>query len=158
MTTLTFLVHYKGTTAFRDDPKASWVSVHISFDNTDGPLKPFTIHQTFSWEVSVSVLIKDNTAHPFSFRWLKPLWLFYPNVGKTTWNRTLHSTNPDSLQMRLRPSTVQKQCLAWQSGHSSVGTTYYKKYSSTTPMKGSGWVRKALLNFQQIVDVEEYFL
>ena len=60
MTTLIFLVHYK-----------------------DGALRPFTIHQKFSSEVPVSILIKDNTFHPFSFRWLKPLWLFYPNVGKT---------------------------------------------------------------------------
>ena len=126
--------------------------------NTDGALKTFTIHQTFSSKVPVSVPIKDNISHPFSFRWLKPPWLFYPNVGKTNWNRVLHSTNPDGLHM-LRPSMVQTQCLAWQSGHSSVGTTYYKKYSSTTTlMKGSGWVRKALLNFQQIVGVEEYFL
>lgn len=36
MTTLTFLVHYKEITEFRDDPKASWVSVVCCSYNIDG--------------------------------------------------------------------------------------------------------------------------
>ena len=36
MTTLTFLVHYKEITEFRDDPQASWVSVVCSSYNIDG--------------------------------------------------------------------------------------------------------------------------